>query len=347
MNIIILSVLFLLDGSSTTIVDLSDKGIFGDRPFAISESGGVLVLDSHAGRVLYFDKNGKYVKDFGTRGQGPGEWQRPITVEWNRAEKVFIIVDQRNARFSKWTESGELIKEVKRPNGIYHVEFIDGDRFLGAWDAAGRMGRPAVKLARLTDISDAKTLWGLKLDAPPEVHRLDIGGQRFMFAPTWSERLIFSRGSDFAAVTFGRSGLVSLVDFEGTPLVHDLKPRLVEQPMSTKQYNAIVDEQPIHRRETIRKMVPKPETWPLIRGLRVDDHDRIWIFGAPGEENGLHSYVVYDRKGQVLHTGDLEAVPHLIQDGFLYYITDTNETESRVVKAAIPFDSPNPFIRAW
>lgn len=59
-----------------------DEYIFSRaRDIAIDEEGKIYVLDSHEAHIKVFNKNGKYVKTIGNKGQGPGEMSSPSSLQ--------------------------------------------------------------------------------------------------------------------------------------------------------------------------------------------------------------------------------------------------------------------------
>jgi hypothetical protein len=68
--------------------------------------GSTLVVDGRSVAVREYDTNGAYVRTFGRRGQGPGEYLRPGMLGELRDGRI-ILVDGANARVNVYSRGGE------------------------------------------------------------------------------------------------------------------------------------------------------------------------------------------------------------------------------------------------
>jgi len=46
--------------------------------FDVDDSGNIYLLESLAGQISVYDKNGQLITQFGKKGQGPGEFENPF-----------------------------------------------------------------------------------------------------------------------------------------------------------------------------------------------------------------------------------------------------------------------------
>jgi sugar lactone lactonase YvrE len=75
--------------------------------------------------VLKFDKTGKFIKEWGKLGTGPGEFDQPHALAFDSQGRLFVG-DRNNNRVQVFDQEGKFISEYKqfsRPSGI----FIKGD----------------------------------------------------------------------------------------------------------------------------------------------------------------------------------------------------------------------------
>jgi len=68
--------------------------------------------------IKVYDKNGKHVRSFGRKGQGPGEIGLPFYLGIFQGNKI-VVNDQTNAKFIIYSREGELLKEI--PMGKYRL----------------------------------------------------------------------------------------------------------------------------------------------------------------------------------------------------------------------------------
>jgi hypothetical protein len=84
---------------------------FSVRAVRVDEEDNIYVLDSRAGQIKVFDKQGTHLRDIGKKGQGPGEMQNPVSMEMFKGKDI-VIYDMGNGRISIFSSSGEIIKEI-------------------------------------------------------------------------------------------------------------------------------------------------------------------------------------------------------------------------------------------
>jgi sugar lactone lactonase YvrE len=87
-------------------------------------NGDIFVAEGHGAgnnRVLKFDKTGKFIKEWGKLGTGPGEFDQPHALAFDSAGRLFVG-DRNNNRVQVFDQNGKFIQEFKqfsRPSGIF------------------------------------------------------------------------------------------------------------------------------------------------------------------------------------------------------------------------------------
>src|ERR1700722_16566395 len=122
---------FTPDGK--VLMTLGKAGIAGTTPdtfnqpsaVAIAPNGDIFVADGHGGdsnaRVLKFDKNGKFIKTWGKKGTGPGDFDIPHCLAFDSQGRL-LVGDRNNNRIQIFDQDGNYISELKqfsRPSGIF------------------------------------------------------------------------------------------------------------------------------------------------------------------------------------------------------------------------------------
>ena len=112
---------------------LGKAGVAGDGPDTFNRpcdvvtapNGDIFVADGHGGdsnaRIVKFSKDGKFIKAWGRKGSGPGEFDTPHAITIDSQGRIFVA-DRSNNRVQIFDQEGNFIAEWKqfgRPSGIY------------------------------------------------------------------------------------------------------------------------------------------------------------------------------------------------------------------------------------
>ncbi len=88
-----------------------------DKPtdVAFASDGSIYVSDGYGNnRVAKFSPDGKFLFDWGHKGQGPGEFDLPHSVTVDRQGNVYVA-DRGNARIQVFDSTGKFLKVWKSP----------------------------------------------------------------------------------------------------------------------------------------------------------------------------------------------------------------------------------------
>ena len=140
------------DRNGTVLLTLGKAGVAGpgldtfDQPteVAVAPNGDIFIADGHGNaptanaRIMKFDKTGKFLKTWGKKGTGPGEFDCVHTLAFDSQGRLFVG-DRQNNRIQIFDQDGRFIAEWKqfgRPSGIY----IDRNDTLYVADSESRDG---------------------------------------------------------------------------------------------------------------------------------------------------------------------------------------------------------------
>ncbi|HYT08587.1 MAG TPA: peptidyl-alpha-hydroxyglycine alpha-amidating lyase family protein [Rugosimonospora sp.] len=117
------------------LVKGEDDKHFG-RPTDIAwlPDGTFFISDGYINtRVVKFDKNGKYLMTWGTKGKGPGQFDLPHSIDIDAQRRVYVA-DRSNSRIQIFDENGKYLSEWDNIRQPYHI-MITADQHL--WVADG------------------------------------------------------------------------------------------------------------------------------------------------------------------------------------------------------------------
>jgi sugar lactone lactonase YvrE len=123
---------FKFSPAGKVVMTLGKAGVSGSGPdlfdqptdVAVAPGGDLFITDSHRNgknnRVVHFTKDGKFVKEWGRKGSGPGEISEPHTIAIDSRGRLFVG-DRENNRIQIFDQSGKFLEEWRqfgRPSGI-------------------------------------------------------------------------------------------------------------------------------------------------------------------------------------------------------------------------------------
>ena len=125
---------FKFSPEGQVLMTLGKAGVAGDGPdtfnqpddVAIAPNGDIFVSDGHTpgmgnARVVKFTKDGKFVKQWGKHGSGPGEFEVPHALAFDSRGRLFVG-DRANNRIQIFDQDGNFVaqwKQFSRPSGLY------------------------------------------------------------------------------------------------------------------------------------------------------------------------------------------------------------------------------------
>src|SRR5215471_653350 len=124
---------FKFSPDGTLLMTLGKSGVSGSGPdlfdqptdVVVAPNGDIFVTDSHRNgknnRVVKFDRNGKFIKEWGHKGSGPGEFSEPHTIAMDSRGRLFVG-DRENNRIQIFDQNGKFLDEWRqfgRPSGIF------------------------------------------------------------------------------------------------------------------------------------------------------------------------------------------------------------------------------------
>ena len=107
---------------------LGKPGVAGNGPdtfngpsdVLVAPDGSIFVADGHGGetnaRVVKFTKDGKFIKSWGKKGSGPGEFDAPHALAMDSPGRLFVG-DRTNSRIQIFDQEGKYLTEWRSSAG--------------------------------------------------------------------------------------------------------------------------------------------------------------------------------------------------------------------------------------
>ena len=124
---------FKLSPTGKVLMTLGKAGVAAEGPdtfngptdVVVAPNGDIFVSDGHVansnGRIVKFSKDGKFIKAWGKKGSGPGEFDTPHSITMDSRGRLFVA-DRSNSRIQIFDQDGRFLdqwKQFGRPSGIF------------------------------------------------------------------------------------------------------------------------------------------------------------------------------------------------------------------------------------
>ena len=124
---------FKFSPEGKVLLTLGTTGVAGTTPatfnqpsdVVVAANGDIFVADGHGGesnaRIVKFSKDGRFIKTWGRKGTGPGEFDVPHALALDSRGRLFVG-DRGNSRIQIFDQEGMFIAEWRqfgRPSGIF------------------------------------------------------------------------------------------------------------------------------------------------------------------------------------------------------------------------------------
>jgi DNA-binding beta-propeller fold protein YncE len=99
-------------------------GFYQPNDVVTDDNGDIYVAEGHGGdnaRIIVFDRTGKYLREFGKKGSGPGEFDQPHGLAFDAKGRLFVA-DRSNNRVQILDKQGKFLEEWRqfsRPSGVF------------------------------------------------------------------------------------------------------------------------------------------------------------------------------------------------------------------------------------
>ncbi len=279
------------------------------RAVRVDGEGRIIVLDGRDLKVKVYGTDGRLIRSFGTRGQGPGEFQN--VVDMFLKNEVISVFDFGNRRISRFSEDGRHIDD-------FNLGALDQSRPEAESDAA---------------VYSNKLEWGDNETARLRLVRFDKKTSKLSVIATAKAILSFTKlepMADQLILRIRRDGVLVWAD----PCTYELfldapDGRRVGRITHSCAKVKVTDEEKAAFIKRVYGEKPTdieliwPENHSPIASVVLDDGDRVFVETPEKDGQGRRKYDVFDPAGKYLgsfHIGDRIAA---VGKGSLYTIGES------------------------
>lgn len=298
--------LSIVQASATTLVNM-----------AVSSNDHILMIDNRSRELVIIGPDGELLNRAGRRGQGPQELNKPKILGWVEAEKLFYIIDEGNARISRWTDTGDFVDETTFVGGFLRkAAYKDKNNILYRAVAEGVTGRqPSISQYNL-QTQETKPFWKMSASyennlAGPSVKPLSD----LQLIMVWHPRIHFQQGSDFLAVNYYSEDLL-ILDLATGEERKKFSVAIPQIEISDAYYEHVMES--YGRMRSHFESFDRPENWQPVAQLDIDANDQIWVFGHLLKPYGESRFAVHKPTGELIHQGMIPGVGQVSENNHIY-----------------------------
>jgi hypothetical protein len=251
----------------------------------VDAAGRIYTVDPKSVRIRIFGPDGRLVKAFGRKGQGPGEFSGPGGIV-AMPDGTFIVADVLNARLSYFSPAGAPLKDTRF--GTHRIAGLAADRrsdlfaIRTQFPVGGKQDWELVKFD--PDLKLLRTIHSLSITSKGRI--FNAIPERLFFGLAGDDRLAWMVSSDYAIQVEDASGkpvMKILRDHEARKISEEDQARLLERVFSGSVPAQLEAE--------------FPEYFPAASGLMIDEKGRIFVRTYETDGKGGAAMDVFDTSG--------------------------------------------------
>jgi DNA-binding beta-propeller fold protein YncE len=143
----------------------------GTTDIAFGPNGRIFITDGYGNaRVLEYSPDGKRVKQWGTPGNGPGQFKLPHSIQIDE-KGVIYVADRENGRIQRFTLDGKYISEIPSLGRTYSLKLVGNV----LWSGIAQLNEPTGSTGWVVkfDRDSGKMLGHLKVTEKAGLHSVE------------------------------------------------------------------------------------------------------------------------------------------------------------------------------
>lgn len=280
----------------------------------IDDEENIYVLDRKACQIKVFNKNGKFLRNIGRKGQGPGEMLSPSVMEIVSGKEI-MICDISNNRVSFFSLKGKLVKEVSKGKFFRLISPTpdSSGNFIGSYRI--RMGQKRVVELKKFDSNFEPIFTLKKLDYTDEPDVIYPYPPFIIYSVLKDDKVLWGNWLSYRLHIVDETGKMTRKIFK------DYNPIKITEKDKEKDIKQRFGDQGIP--PGIK--VDFPDYHPAFWYLSIDDEGRIFVQTFERTEEGSYYYDVFDSEGKYIAKIPFGVRPWAWKKNKLYTVEEDEE----------------------
>jgi hypothetical protein len=283
----------LIDGKRTTLTLKHDLTLGEDNEnpdytfsvlnyFAVDNQGNIFVMDQKENKVKIFSPSGRLLSSFGRKGQGPGEFQTPAQIGFDREGNLYVH-EYLGRRLQYFSRNGKWIRDLSFAGMDLMDVLMDSRGNLYAQNVTRNATSTRFELNRFdAGIHPLAIIAALEWTRTKLIDMAEMGWPRLYSCLNTQDELVWAKSTEY---------VIHIHAPDGKPVREIIRdhPPMEVTATAKAQFNRLVDT--LDRKSALpmpKRTYVFPKYFPAIQALFADDEGRIFVRTYdrnPSEEN--------------------------------------------------------------
>lgn len=314
---------FSIDSEDENMLEI---GLTQVQTFDVNSERNIFIMNSRSqDNILFeFTKNGKFVKSFIPRGQGPDEVELPFYFRINSNDE-FVITDQGKVKLLIFDTNGKTLKTLPINSLSYRIVPLNNEKYLKLESLLDPSGDDLLLLFLCnSDLSELKELD--KINTPSPFQGKESKGIPYGFAWSNSNNNIYVGNEE-------RGYEIWVFDLEGK-LIRRIRKEYNPVKVSEELKKDLLEQAP----PEIKKLLKFPQDRPPFQYIVSDSEGKIFVMTYE-KGNALREYVydIFNKEGIFItrinlgNSADDRPLEVRIKNNYLYCLTEKESGYRKIV----------------
>lgn len=178
---------FKFSRTGQLLLTLGTKGVAGDGPtefngpadVIVGKNGDIFVADGHRNnRIVKFTKDGKFIKTWGKKGTGPGDFQEPHALALDSQGRLFVG-DRQNKRIQIFDQDGRFLDQWGQYGGPSGLSITPDDTLYVTDQSRKIITVGSARTGKITAVLEGIWAEGVTADAKHTIYAGEVVDRSF------------------------------------------------------------------------------------------------------------------------------------------------------------------------
>ncbi len=304
---------------------------------AVDSEGNIFVLDRGNFRIQKFDKNGSYLQTIGRQGQGPGEFEQPMSLFIDVKDRIYVY-DSFRRYLHVFENEGKFKETIRLPRSpSFGLGISEKGNILSQTSDYSQEENTTNVVLMDSKGKVIKRIVSYPFETPPMIKKRILGNpysHRLYFCPDLDGSGVYGHSSEYKLYVLNTSGEARLrieKEEKAEPVTQKDKDIRIDNYLESQEKSGTKVKL---TRNEVKKAYIFPEFNPFFSGIVLDNEGRIYVerFKLYNPEDRSRVYDLFSEEGYYIYRVKMPLPSRLIKNGCIYRIEPDQDTGYTKVK---------------